>query len=109
MRPITISRTAAGISSWTADRDVLVQSYQTAGTVNALVSTNPTAAASDLSAPSSSQVRDDVIFIAGSGNIPAGVLRIPVAFPVAAGGVVYVQMSALGSVVLWVDDVISAE
>jgi len=109
MRAITFSRSAAGISSWTADRDVVLQCVTSAGTAKVLVSTSPAATAADLSAPGTTQLRNDAIFYCGDGNIAAAVFRGMMEFPVRAGEVVYVQLSAAGSAVLYMDDAPPAE
>jgi hypothetical protein len=95
----SVCRSAAGVSSWTAPTDLIIrQAFGSAG--NYAISSNPSIASTDISAPTT-QNRTD-IFSCGSGNFHPG--AIPLNIPLAAGEVVYVAFSAAGVVQLFLED-----
>jgi hypothetical protein len=103
MRIVTVQRSAAGISSWTVDKDCLFQQAQF-NNISGVVSKDPALVESNMTAPTVNQVLYDVMALAvASGNFPTMPLS-NAKIPLSAGETVYVRFSGAGSALLLLDD-----
>jgi hypothetical protein len=107
MRCVVLSFVSVTKQSWTADQDYLLQYVQTAGSVAAVVSENPSLAATDLKAPSADNIRNDIYAWLGvdagtAETRPGAELKIPVM----AGSKVWVAVSATSSVLLYLEPMV---
>jgi hypothetical protein len=89
---------AAGTQSWKADRACILSSVALTTGGNAVVSSNPSLAITDVTAPGANGTRYDVMAFCPAGRSwPAESMKIPIA----AGEAVYVALSGAGTVILY--------
>ena len=109
MRCVVVSAAGATIRSFIVQQDSLLQFVQATSCAIA-VSEDPTVLWSDIKTPAADGIRTNIFAWRGietnSGEAPAGG---PMKIPIKQGTRVYISFSGVGSAILYLDDIASAE
>lgn len=105
MRAIALCFSAAGTISWTPDRDCeLSSASSSAGQF--FISENPSLTLADFTAPSSNNVRNDLLFVGWSATTAAAHKpAVDLKIPLSKDRTYYVQITAVGTVMLYLTDI----